>query len=228
MGRCETDLIHISNYVTESDKNFLRLEYQCLRDEIIGLKSRVIKEFSIGLTAIPVILGAGYSADIIILLILSPVIVVAGFLMLVFEQNSIMRAGAYIGSVIEPCLLDDDTLGWEYWLETGQNTKSKKRRNDKRRAERYFHTAALIAFMLYYIVGTYLAFISVPELKLKDPYMVGQYVWGAYVLLCVYLIIFFFAFRFIHKNLVTNSNITTCKLEMRSIYIKENISKIYL
>ena len=137
--------------ISSEDKDFLLLEYQTLRQEILQLKERLIKEFAIGLTGIPILLGTGYNSQYWLLLLLSPIIVLAGFLMLLFEQDSIMRAGKYIRVIIEKTLIENKEFGWEHWLEA---------KKERRQAEMYFQISAGIAFVLYYISGGLLAYIS--------------------------------------------------------------------
>ena len=180
------------------DNDFLRLEYPSIRQEILELKERVIKEFAIGLTGIPILLGTGFSSRYLILLLLSPIIVVAGYLMLLFEQNSIMRAGTYIGLIIEDNLLYKKSLGWEYWLEV---------KKEHRRAEWFFHLSAAIAFILYYVIGGCLAFWAAGQqeipLEVRNflPVVVGFF----------YGCVFGFAAYFIITNFKTHNELRECR-----------------
>lgn len=190
--------------ITNNDREYLRLEYQSLRQEILALKERVIREFALGLTGVPIIMGAGFTSHYYLLLLMSPIIVVAGYLMLLFEQNSIMRAGTYIGVMIEDNLLDHPDLGWEDWLETGNN----------RQAEAFFHYSAATAFIIYYIVGALLAHHSStqPELFQSFPWLpeVVKYFYGS---------VFLFAVAFVVKNFKTHNDLR----EYRRMHTKSAI-----
>jgi len=71
---------------------------------------------------------------------------------LVFEQNSLMRAGEYIRTQIEPRLCEATITGWEKWLEES---------SQRRYAETFFAWSAFIAFALYFALGTYFAVQSI-------------------------------------------------------------------
>lgn len=183
--------------LSDRDREFLKLEYQALRVEIVGLKERVIREFAIGLTGIPVLFGSAYSVNYSILLLLGPIVVVSGYLMLLFEQNSIMRAGAYIGAFIEDKLLDHPDLGWEYWLEEYDGN---------RQAEAYFHYSALIAFCIYYLTGVWLAWDATIKLN---------FIWLSIPVVLLYGCCFLFALSFIQRNFRVRSEYKNAKRTAR-------------
>ena len=131
---------------------FARLQFDSLRAEILGIKERVIRLQIIGVTGIPVVIGAGQKLDLVAILMAAPIITLIFAFILVFEQNSLMRVGEYIRTQLEPLLCEDELIGWEKWLEE---------RPHRRRAETFFAWSAFSAFALYFVLGTYLAVESV-------------------------------------------------------------------
>ncbi len=129
--------------------SFAEIEYKELRNEILGIKERIIKLQLIGVSGIPLIIGAGEKYDITAVLMVSPLITLIFAFTLIFEQGSLMRVGEYIKDVIEPELAGNNILGWEAWLQ------SKKKR---RRAEVFFAWSVHIAFAVYFALGTWLSF----------------------------------------------------------------------
>ena len=192
---------------TDKDRAFLRLEYENIRQEILALKERVIKEFAIGLTVIPVLFGSAFAKEYYLLEVLGPIIVVCGYLMLLFEQNSIMRAGAYIGAFIETNLLDHPNLGWEWWLEDHK---------DNRQAENFFHYSAASAFCIYYLVGIWLAKEGITGLKHSELAM---------PIIIIYGCCFLFAIKFILDNFKTHSGYQVLKDKERGIYRRRSQDK---
>jgi hypothetical protein len=139
--------------VTHRDsREFLLLQFRALRDEIVGKSERVVRIQLAGVTAIPLVIGAGEKYGILIVLAASPIVTIVFSFILLYEQNGIMRAGKYIRLHLEPFLVAEQVTGWEEWLE-------KWPRN--RRAETFFALSAYIAFSLYYLGGSYLAFLAV-------------------------------------------------------------------
>jgi len=129
--------------------SFAELEFKELRNEILGIKERIIKLQLIGVSGIPLVIGTGEKYDITAVLMVSPLITLIFAFMLIFEQGSLMRVGEYIKDVIEPELAGNNLLGWEAWLQ------SKKKR---RRAEVFFAWSVHIAFAVYFVLGTWLSF----------------------------------------------------------------------
>jgi hypothetical protein len=139
-------------------ENFYVLQFKALRAEILAIKERVIRLQMIGITGIPLIIGAGEKYDLSAVLMISPLITLAFAFMLVFEQGSLMRAGEYIKDNIENHLCPSGLYGWENWLQQ----KSKRRR-----AESFFAWSAHIIFAVYFIIGTWLAYHSISRHYLK-------------------------------------------------------------
>lgn len=137
----------MNNSITNNDREFLIMEYNALRNEILDLKKRVIQIQTVGITGIPVLVATGDSLNILFLIYVSPLLTIVIAAMLMFEQNSIMRAGYYIRKVIEPKLRDNTELGWEHFL------KNKK----QRLAEKSFRVSVILVYSLYWFGGTFLA-----------------------------------------------------------------------
>lgn len=122
--------MYIMNDKARENKNdFMVIQYQALRVEILAIKERVIRLQIIGITGIPLIIGTGEKDDISAVLIVSPLIVLAFVFMLVFEQGSLMWAGEYIKNNLEIPLCHGDFIGWENWLQL---------KASRRKAEAFF------------------------------------------------------------------------------------------
>jgi len=128
---------------------FAKLQFEELRKEILGIKERLIRLQLIGVTGIPLVIGAGEKADLTAVLIVSPLVTLVLAFMVIFEQSSLMRAGEYIKDIIEPILAKNSLIGWESWLQL---------ENDRRRAEIFFASSVHIAFAIYFAIGTWLAY----------------------------------------------------------------------
>jgi hypothetical protein len=156
----------------EKQKDFLVLQFQTIRAEILALKERVIRVQTVSISGIPLLIAAGENLQLDFVVIVSPIITAVAVLMLSFEQNSIMRAGRYIRLYIEPALLSinieqnqseqnqkqseqNNPIGWESFLE--------KHGEKNRDAEKYFLGSVIIASSLYYLGGTWLAFMKIQK-----------------------------------------------------------------
>src|SRR5262249_2221011 len=113
--------------------------------------------------------------DFQIALLVSPVITVIFALMLLFEQNSIMRAGRYIKDHIESAMYErtdsQDRVtgppGWEHWLEKAP---------ENRKAEKIFAWSVYVTFSIYYLLGAALSLQRVHNLWGDSALIVGVFV----------------------------------------------------
>jgi hypothetical protein len=133
---------------------FLLEQFKALREEILGKIERVVRIQLIGITAIPLVIGAGEKYDLTAVIAAGPIVTIVFALILLYEQNGIMRAGRYIRQQLEPALRTQKVLGWEEWLE---------HHPVNRKAERFFAWSTPIAFSLYYIGGTFLAYQALSQ-----------------------------------------------------------------
>jgi hypothetical protein len=115
------------------------------------------------------------------------VITVVFTLILLYEQSAIMRVGRYIRLDLEPVLMHQPYTGWETWLE---------KYSPNRRAESFFALSAYLAFSLYYLGGSYLAFLAA-----RRDY--GDNI--AILLTAIYAGGFLLALYFIINNFATNT-----------------------
>jgi hypothetical protein len=175
------------DHVMDPDsREFLLLQFKTLRDEILGKTERVVRIQIIGVTAIPLVIGAGEKYGISSVLAAAPIVTVVFALILLYEQNGIMRAGKYLRVHLETLFLQHLT-GWEEWLEMYPVN---------RRAEAFFARAAHIAFSLYYLGGSYLAFLAV-----KNEYGLEE----AKILAAIYAGGFLLALYFVVTNFATST-----------------------
>ncbi len=140
--------------VSRPEREFHIMQFHVLKTEILELRKRVVQILSLGITGIPLIIGAGEQFDLDLVIFASPLITVAFTLMLLYEQNSIMRAGRYIRRHIEPNVGTKAMIGWERFLETEPGA---------RRAEQLFSFAAYLIVSIYYIGGSGFAYIRLAD-----------------------------------------------------------------
>ena len=124
--------------------DFMVLEYNALRQEILDIRKRIVTMLGMGLMGIPILGTAAFKLELLPVVMANPYITVAFIFMLLFEQKSLMRAGRYIHQHLEPFLTEGRTVGWERFLEMDSKN---------RRPEELFSFAALLMFSIYYIVG---------------------------------------------------------------------------
>ncbi len=161
--------------------DFHVLQFKALRDEILGIKERVIRLQTIGITGIPLVIGAGEKFNLSAILMASPLITLMFTFMLVFEQNSLMRAGKYIKENIEkPPFCPDTLIGWENWLAAEP---------ERRKAEAFFAWSAYIAFVVYFAIGSYLAYSSIYQRMSTIVAMAALSLYGAGFFFSFYLVV---------------------------------------
>jgi hypothetical protein len=170
--------------VDGSAYEFLILEFKALREEVLGKIERVVRIQLIGVTAIPLVIGAGEKYGIVTILAAAPLVTIIFALILLYEQAGIMRVGRYIRLHLEPLLLAQHLIGWEQWLE---------KYPINRRAETYFALSAYIAFSLYYLGGSYLAFLAVLKEYSRDVAMMLSAIYVGAFLLTLYIVVTSFA-----------------------------------
>jgi hypothetical protein len=165
-------------------REFLFLQFRTLRDEIAAKSERVVRIQLSGVTAIPLVIGAGEKYGVLIVLAASPIITIVFTFILLYEQNGIMRAGRYVRLHLEPFLAEQQATGWEEWLEQYPAN---------RRAEKFFALSAYIAFSLYYLGGSYLAFLTVKATYGDQLAVVLAAIYAGGFLLALYLVVTNFA-----------------------------------
>ena len=135
----------------------------------------------LGVTGIPIVIGAGQTYDLATVLMASLLITLVFTFILLFEQNSLMRAGKFIKEQLEAILLSRKPLrGWEHWLQADES---------RRKAESFFEWSAYMAFVLYFLLGTYLAY---PEINQRFGAKIANAALGVYsggLLLALYLVV---------------------------------------
>jgi hypothetical protein len=161
--------------------DFRIIQFQALRAEILGIKERVVRLQVIGVTGIPLLIGAGERFDLSAVMMAGPLITLVFAFMLVFEQSSLMRVGEYIKDHLEQDqLCPDNLLGWEHWLED---------KPGRRIAETFFAWAAYIAFAIYFAIGTFLAYESINQKLGSEVAIVSISIYCGGFLLALYLVV---------------------------------------
>lgn len=163
-----------------SAQSFLLEQYKALRDEILGIMERVVRIQLVGITGIPLVIAAGEKYDLAAVVMAGPVVTIIFSLILLYEQNGIMRAGKYIRCHLEPLLSQKAFVCWEEWLELD---------SENRKPERFFAWAAYIAFSLYYGGGTYLAYRSIHEQYGSRAGAIFLFVYISLFIIALYMVI---------------------------------------
>ena len=152
---------------------FMRNQYQSLRDEIRESKAHIFWLLIVGML---LVMAAGYLAaehPSAFANAAIPILLLALLLAFISEQNNIARAGRYLREVVEPRI--QDLTCWEHWLES---------KHELREVDHAFVIGFNVIFMTFFAIST--------SLTLWQLVLRGQewYVWSvgaAYVLgaLCV-------------------------------------------
>lgn len=186
----EAAMVNTSSTQVLGPNSYDNLQYGAIRTEIDYLTKILMQFQAVSVTSIPIIIGTGDKFNLDFVVFSGPIITIVFGLMLLFIQNSIMRAGEYIRTILEPRLVrkkEEEELGWEEWLE-------KLPRN--RIAEKFFAWSAHIAFCLYYIAGTYLAYNRFLTRFGSDLAVLSLGIYGGLFVVCLFILV---------KNLRTNS-----------------------
>ena len=139
-------------------EDFLKMQYQALREEILATQRRSFQTLGFGALSIP---AAGYLAQVHNVPALSltvPLLVIGIALLYLADNHGVMRCGVYIKEHIEKELLKDGAVGWETWLERGQKSGT-------RRTERYTSWCFYLLFLLYFIAAVFMAWAYMASKK---------------------------------------------------------------
>jgi hypothetical protein len=126
-------------------EDFLKMQYQALREEILATQRRSFQTLGFGALSLP---AAGYLAEMRKVPALSltvPLLILVIALLYLADNHGIMRCGDYIREHIEPELLRDEAIGWEAWLEQGQ-----------RSTELYTTWCFYLLFLLYFVAALFM------------------------------------------------------------------------
>ena len=122
-------------------REFLKANFETLRDEIKATKARIFWTVAMGLFGVPILIklaeGSGKFVSLLV-----PYLVLVVIILFLSEQNALMRAGSYIRQVIEPSV--GDAVGWEEWLGT---------RSELRLMDKHFFACFTLVFYLYYFMA---------------------------------------------------------------------------
>ena len=129
-------------------EEFLKLQFQTIREEIRETKARIFKTLGFGLTVIPAahFFAQTYKIDTLVLSI--PFLIVIVSLIYLSENHSLMRCGRFIRLHIESQV--EDVIGWEHWLSTPDEF-------EKRSVDRYLTYSFFLLFIVYYLGSVFFA-----------------------------------------------------------------------
>jgi hypothetical protein len=141
---------------------FLKSEYETLREEIKTSKNRM---FTLAVGALVGIPSAYSFAEKTVaekidthgLVFSLPLLICVITLLYLAETFTVMRAGRYIRLHIEPKIVDStdpDFKGWEHWLEEYPRPLTKPSR---RLVDRFVTSFFYVMFVFYYVVSATLA-----------------------------------------------------------------------
>lgn len=130
------------------NEEFVKMEYQTLREEIKETKSRIFKIINFALTIVPIATLVGNVYKIGLLIIAIPFIVMVVATLYLAENHALMRCGRYIKEHIEPKIGEHE--GWERWL-------ANKKNNNRRSVDQLLSHSFFILFFLYYIFSSCMA-----------------------------------------------------------------------
>lgn len=129
-------------------KEFLMVQYEALRQEILATQRRNLQTLGFGALSIP---AAGFLAEtknVPALWLTVPVLILGIALLYLADNHGIIRCGAYIKEHIEKPLREEGIIGWETWLEEGHG---------KRSTERYTTWCFYLFFILYFVASVLMA-----------------------------------------------------------------------
>lgn len=167
---------------SQTEAQFLLEEYRALRAEILDTRARLIQFLSIALTGIPLLIGGAKRLEIKFIIIVSPLIVTVSILMLLCEQNNMMRAGNYIKDAIEPFFRQQ---GWEHFLKT--------RSHPYRGSGSFFLTGASLALGIYYLGGSVLAYFELVAIYNETIGKIVAFIYGS----GFFFLFYFFVTKFL-------------------------------
>lgn len=134
---------------------FLKLEYETLREEIKETKSRLFKLAGLGVVGMPSAysLAQVYKIDVLILSL--PILICTLVLLYLSESGALMRCGRYIRVRIEAEITNGagrGVNGWEHWLE-----ERAKGEPNRRRVDQFLAVFFYLVFVFYYVASVSLA-----------------------------------------------------------------------
>lgn len=164
----------------EINREYLVRIFGSLREEISSHEERAIKIQTVAISGIPILVALGQKLQLDMLVITSPLVTAVFALMILYIQNSIMRAGKYMREYVEHNL-KVDIIGWEDFLELEDSAN--------RTAEAYFLWAVALAFGVYYIAGTLLAFMILNNNYSQSVALIVTFGYASAFLFCLYYFI---------------------------------------
>lgn len=142
-------------------EEFLKCEYQSLRDEITETKARIFRLAGFGLVGMPAAYYLAQTYQIEVLVLSLPVLICTLVLLYFAESRALMRCGSYIRNNIEPLVFgrEKNRGGWESWLAQNPHGEADRRIVDKLVAFFFY-----LLFLYYYVASVHLASTNAREL----------------------------------------------------------------
>lgn len=135
-------------------KEFTRLQYVSLREEIRETKARIFKTLGFGLVVMPAANFVAVTYEVDVLIVLMPLLIIAVALIYLSENRAKMRCGRYIRLHVERDITGMGP-GWETWLENPNRYDTGF--YDARCVDKYIDYCFYILFVIYFGSSVFLA-----------------------------------------------------------------------
>jgi len=147
-------------------EEFHKMQYEALRQEILATQRRNLQTLGFGALSVPAV---SYLADvhkIPALALTIPPLVLGIALFYLADNHGIIRCGEYIKEHIEKDLAPEGVMGWETWLEAGQE-------HGTRSTERYTTVCFYLLFLLYFVTAIFMAWSYMESVHYRFGVAVG-------------------------------------------------------
>ena len=154
-------------------EEFLKVQYEALRQEILATQRRNFQTLGFGALSIPAASFLAKVHDIPALALAVPPLVLGIALLYLADNHGIIRCGEYIKEHIEKNLTEEGIMGWETWLEAGQEQGT-------RNTEHYTTYCFYLLFLLYFAAAVYMAWIYMKK------ELIFEVAVGATIVYCIF------------------------------------------
>ena len=148
-------------------------EYKSLRQEQLNKMDKQYQITGLGIGGVATLLAAAYEALIYPLFLILPLVILAFMALYEAESGAIIRAGEYIKKLETNIINTHNELGWERWLATEDQDKTRTSGKDRARIYNLIdHSSRCVLFLLY--IGCILGIITFPERKSDFVFLGGD------------------------------------------------------
>ncbi len=159
----------------------LRDQFASLRQEIVGLQTRLFWTVIIGMLGVPTMTYLTWDTDALVWIVM-PFFMLVVIMLFLAEHHQMMRAGRFVREEIEPRLTG--TPSWEAWLES---------RPEYRMVDRHLFSTFILVFFGYYAVSVATSIERLWELAMQEKTgLYWSFLYGAgvtYVIVTIWVIL---------------------------------------